>query len=108
MDEFKRYLKLDLPKPYSAFLWGARQTGKSTYLRTAFPNSHYLDFLQTDIFERYVNHPYYLRQELQSAFVDGRLKHPVILDEVQKIPQLLDEVAFGSKSALTARFFSLY
>jgi hypothetical protein len=40
---------LDLPRRQSAFLWGARKTGKSTLLRTACPQSLTYDFLKTDL-----------------------------------------------------------
>lgn len=86
-----RHLILNIPKPYSTFLWGARKTGKSTFLKKKFPNSLYVDFLKTDLFQRYVNHPYLLREEILSM-PEQVLQNPIILDEVQKIPQILDEV----------------
>lgn len=91
MNKIDRCLNFDLPKPYSSFLWGARKTGKSTYLKEKFPKALFVDLLKTDIFQRYVNHPYLLRQELM-AMPESTFDHPVILDEVQKIPGLLDEV----------------
>lgn len=86
-----RYLKLDLPSPHSTFLWGARKTGKSTYLKENYPKSYSIDFLKTDIFQRYMNHPYLLREEILAS-KESLIKEPIILDEVQKIPTLLDEV----------------
>lgn len=86
-----RYLKLDLLSPHSTFLWGARKTGKSTYLKQNFPNSYYIDLLKTDVLQRYLNHPYLLREEI-IANKDKIINEPIILDEVQKIPALLDEV----------------
>lgn len=91
MDAIKRYLTLDLPRPYSTFLWGARKTGKSTYLRECYPKSLFIDFLQTDTYQHFLNRPHLLREELLSA-PDETFQHPVILDEIQKIPPLLDEV----------------
>ncbi|ETO94528.1 hypothetical protein [Legionella oakridgensis] len=44
---FKRQLKMDLPKHQSAFLWGARQTGKSSFLKSNYPKSIYYDLLDT-------------------------------------------------------------
>src|SRR4051794_38087752 len=88
---FKRLLKIDLPLGQSAFLWGARKTGKSTYLHALFPDSRYYDLLQTDLFLRFVKQPYLLREEIL-ALTKAELKHPIIIDEVQKVPQLLDEV----------------
>lgn len=72
----------------SLFLWGARQTGKSTLLKAMFPNSMYFDLLQTDVFERFQRAPFQLREMLQA----NQQIEPVIIDEVQKIPALLDEV----------------
>jgi len=72
----------------SVFLWGARQTGKSTLLKNLFPSSEYYDLLKSDEFERFSRRPALLREELLQYSSD----QPVIIDEVQKIPQLLDEV----------------
>lgn len=91
MNTFKRYLKLELPQPYSTFLWGARKTGKSTYLEAIFPHSLYIDFLKTEVLERYLTKPYRLREEIIAAG-PAVLEHPIILDEIQKIPAMLDEV----------------
>jgi len=44
----KRLLKMKLPPHQSAFLWGARKTGKSTYLAQHFPHSIKYDLLKTD------------------------------------------------------------
>lgn len=72
----------------SIFLWGARQTGKRTLLRTIFPDSRYIDLLKSDEFERYSRRTSLLREEL-SLLPENEL---VIIDEIQKIPALLDEV----------------
>ena len=87
----KRALNISLPARQSAFLWGPRKTGKSTYLRLNFPNSVVYDFLQTDLFLEFSKQPSLLRERLL-AKNDYALDHPVILDEVQKVPQVLDEV----------------
>lgn len=91
MQNIKRILTIDLPSRKSAFLWGPRKTGKSTYLLEKFPQSLVYDFLQTDLFLDYSKRPSLLRERLL-AKDSMALKHPVILDEVQKIPQILDEV----------------
>lgn len=72
----------------SCFLWGARQTGKSTLLKAMFPNAPYYDLLLSGEFARLSRHPELLREELLAKSLTG----PVIVDEVQKIPQLLDEI----------------
>ena len=91
MEKIKRRLDLELPPEQSAFLWGARKTGKSTYLKMTFPQSIVFDFLRTDLFLEFSMHPALLREQLL-AKPENQLKSPVILDEVQKIPALLDEV----------------
>ena len=87
----ERVLNISLPERQSAFLWGPRKAGKSTYLKTNFPKSVVYDFLQTDLFFEFSKQPSLLRERLL-AKNDDILDHPVILDEVQKVPQVLDEV----------------
>ncbi|MBI4268603.1 ATP-binding protein [Candidatus Uhrbacteria bacterium] len=72
----------------SCFFWGPRQSGKSTLLKNKFPKAPYYDLLLSDEYERLNRRPALLREELLARIKDG----PVIIDEVQKIPQLLDEV----------------
>jgi predicted AAA+ superfamily ATPase len=86
-----RLLKIKLPKGQSAFLWGPRKTGKTTFLREAFPDSLSYDLLKTDLFLEFVKRPFLLREQLLAA-PSKQLKAPVIIDEVQKVPQLLDEI----------------
>jgi predicted AAA+ superfamily ATPase len=85
---FCRFLKLEEVKNDSLFFWGARQVGKSTLLKTLFPEAPYYDLLKSEEFERLFRRPSLLREEL----IRYDLQHPVIIDEIQKIPQLLDEV----------------
>ena len=91
MEYISRFLELDLPQGQSAFLWGARKTGKTTFLREKFPRSIIFDFLQTDLFLDFSKRPALLRERLL-AIDDVSLREPVILDEVQKVPGILDEV----------------
>ena len=91
MNNIKRLLSIELPEKQSAFLWGPRKTGKSTLLRSQFPDSQVFDFLDTDLFFRYSTRPALLEEEL-SGLTPEQLSQPVILDEVQKIPRILDEV----------------
>ena len=89
--EYSRYLKMKLPKGQSTFFWGARKTGKSFYLKRHFPNSLYFDFLETDLYFRFLKNPHLFREEVL-ALDETALAHPIIVDEIQKIPPLLDEV----------------
>ncbi|MDO8494721.1 MAG: AAA family ATPase, partial [Deltaproteobacteria bacterium] len=88
----RRKLKIALPRGQSAFLWGPRKTGKTTYLDQHFPESSRFDLLETDRFFRLSKEPHLLRQEIQSLKENNKLTEPVIIDEVQKIPALLDEI----------------
>jgi uncharacterized protein len=82
---YTRLLSLDIPLKRSMFLWGARQTGKSTLLRETFHSAHWIDLLKSDTYATYAQQPQLLRQlRLDKALV--------VIDEVQKLPQLLDEV----------------
>lgn len=72
----------------SLFLWGARQTGKSTLLKALYPDSLWFDLLQTDVFARLQRNP----SQLREIIVASQPKAPVVIDEIQKIPALLDEV----------------
>ncbi len=91
MENIKRILDMELPSGQSAFLWGPRKTGKSSYLRKKFPDSIVYDFLRTDLFIEFSKNPSLLREQLL-AQDSNVLDHPIILDEVQKTPQILDEV----------------
>lgn len=73
---------------HSFFLFGARGTGKSTWLRNQLPEALYLDLLDTSLQLELIAQPGRLEGML------GRMRPGdwVILDEVQKIPPLLDEV----------------
>lgn len=72
----------------SCFFWGPRQSGKSTLLKKRFPHAPYYDLLLSDEFERLNRKPSLLREEL----IANPPVASVIVDEVQKIPQLLDEI----------------
>jgi predicted AAA+ superfamily ATPase len=88
---FVRRLSIQLPPRQSAFLWGARKTGKSTYLRSAFPDSAVFDFLETELLVEYTGAPSRFREAVLALSAAQRAR-PIILDEVQKVPGVLDEV----------------
>lgn len=83
-----RFLQLQDAENESVFFFGARQTGKTTLLRQLFPDVRYYDLLLSEQFERFNRRPALLREEV-SDFPPGTL---VIIDEIQKVPALLDEV----------------
>ena len=87
---FRRNLLLPASGEDSFFLWGPRQTGKTTLLKQCYPDARWLDLLKADEFGRYAANPERLREEIE---VDGLPPDgQVVIDEVQKVPALLDEV----------------
>ena len=86
-----RLLRVDLPPRQSAFLWGPRKSGKSTYLAQQFKDSIRYDFLKSDLVIRFSARPATFREQIL-ALSSRDLTRPIILDEVQKVPALLDEV----------------
>jgi predicted AAA+ superfamily ATPase len=85
---YKRIISLDQQVSSSFFLWGPRQTGKSSLLRERFPNAYWIDLLDTQEFIKFQNRPAALREEVR-ILPRGAW---VIIDEVQKVPLLLDEI----------------
>ena len=83
--------RLKLPAHHSFFLFGPRQTGKSTLLRLTFSADKiiYYDFLKSEEHIRLSANPHLFRQEVASR--GPRIKY-VIVDEIQRIPQLLNEI----------------
>lgn len=84
---YKRDLSLKESKT-SFFLWGQRQTGKSSLLKAVFPQALWLDLLDSKDFLDFSARPYLLRERTELL----RPHSVVIIDEVQKVPLLLDEV----------------
>lgn len=82
----KRAIDLELPENRSCFLWGARRTGKTYWITHHLRGTPVIDLLKTDDFADYASRPALLRERYQ--------KHRglVVIDEVQKVPALLDEV----------------
>ena len=70
------------------FLFGARQVGKSTLLKNRFPKAIYIDLLNSDLKRRF--------KQNTGLFKEMLIKYPaetlVIVDEIPKVPELLDEV----------------
>ena len=82
---FARALKL--PAGKSFFLFGPRGTGKSTSLRTAFPDAMFFDLLDLGVYSELLAHPHRLE-----ALATPRMPARIVIDEIQRIPALLDEV----------------
>lgn len=76
------------PPSRSFFLFGPRGTGKSTWLKKAFPRAVHLDLLNASLSLELSRDPHRLEALIEAG---GSAKW-VILDEIQKIPSLLEEV----------------
>ncbi|MBU1148134.1 MAG: AAA family ATPase [Candidatus Omnitrophica bacterium] len=75
------------PKAKSFFLFGPRGTGKTTWVKATFPDAIYLDLLEAELFNDLIANPQRLGNFIPKDFNDW-----VIIDEVQRIPELLNEV----------------
>lgn len=82
---------LKLPENHSFFLFGPRQTGKSTLLAKSFIASKTIcyDLLKTEEYLRLSSNPHIFREEVSARA--STVTH-VVIDEVQRIPDLLNEV----------------
>lgn len=76
-----------LPKQ-SFFLFGPRGTGKSTWLKAHFKDALWLDLLDPETFRLYSARP----ERLEELVLGNPEKKDIVIDEVQKIPELLDVV----------------
>lgn len=83
----QRALFLPPPGTETFFLWGQRQSGKSTLLHSVYPDSLWIDLLKSEEYRRFTERPELLRQE-----TDYHKANFVVIDEVQKVPTLLNEV----------------
>jgi predicted AAA+ superfamily ATPase len=84
---YERSLVLPKENTETFFLWGPRQTGKTTLLRQEYPDAFWIDLLKADHYRRYLTRPERMREEIAAL----EPKPFVVIDEVQKVPQILDE-----------------
>ncbi|HAK44449.1 MAG TPA: AAA family ATPase [Spirochaeta sp.] len=85
MQNYKRLLKLTDNDTF--FLWGPRQAGKSTLLKKYFSDALWIDLLLPDVYRTYLTQPEILIEE--TKLYNAQF---VVIDEIQKLPQLLDVV----------------
>lgn len=85
---YKRIFDIESKLDEGMFLFGARQTGKSTLLKERFKGAIYYDLLNPNVRRAFKLNPNALWEALQDKPA-GTL---VIVDEIQKIPELLDVV----------------
>lgn len=76
------------PPTHSFFLFGPRGTGKSTWLRQAFPRAHWIDLLEAGLYLQLSRNPASFRERVEGLEPGSW----VVADEVQRVPALLDEV----------------
>jgi len=77
-----------MPPRGSFLLFGPRGTGKSTWLHQHYPDAVYLDLLDPETFRTCLARPERLRE-----IVEGSPQtRTVVIDEIQKVPALLDMV----------------
>ena len=82
---YKRILNLtNLLKKKSFFLFGPRGTGKTTLIRHTLSDAFVIDLLEIKIYREYLRNP--------SILSEQKLRPIVVIDEVQKLPEILDEV----------------
>ena len=103
MKEYDRMQKILDIQDDSVFLWGARQVGKSTLVKKLFPDAKVYDLLKSDEYSRLLRKPQLLREELIS-YDETKI---VIIDEIQKIPSLLDEVHWLIVNRITMIFLTV-
>jgi predicted AAA+ superfamily ATPase len=70
----------------SIFLFGPRQVGKSTFLKAQYPEAKFYNLLQADTFKELTARPELIRRSLTEE------DNLIVIDEIQKLPSLLDEV----------------
>lgn len=84
---FERLFKKPLESRKSFFLFGPRGTGKTTWLKHHLPRALFVNLLQSEFYNRLSANPGHLRDLIPPDYTDW-----IIIDEVQRIPALLNEV----------------
>jgi len=85
MDLIHRFLR---PVKDSYFLFGPRGTGKSTWIKQVYPEALLIDLLDPGVFREYSSRP----ERLINVVKGSRSSKTVLIDEIQKIPELLSAV----------------
>ncbi len=87
---YQRALELDqLVSRKSFFLFGPRSTGKTTLLRTQFPDLEIINLLSSATYISLAGNPSKLQDIVRERLKNNQV---VLIDEIQKIPELLDEI----------------
>jgi predicted AAA+ superfamily ATPase len=83
----------------SAFVFGARGSGKSTWLRHSLPDALWLNLLQPETYREMSARPERLRQ-----LVEGSGQRDIVVDEIQRVPELLNVIHDLMESGEKRRF----
>lgn len=84
---YPRLLTLPKQGKHSVFLFGPRGTGKTSWIKAHFPHILYFDLLDTHVYNEFLANPSLLSKRIPPDF-----KNWIVIDEIQKIPELLNEV----------------
>lgn len=84
---YQRLLAKPLQDHHSFFLFGPRGTGKTSWLKSKISTGFYIDLLNQETFFILLQNPHKIEEIIPKGFKDW-----IIIDEVQKIPDLLNEV----------------
>jgi len=82
---YARIIKYPFNKSF--FLFGPRGTGKTTWVKTTFPDAVFIDLLESELFIGLLANPQRLEMHIPKDFNNW-----IIIDEIQRIPELLNEV----------------
>lgn len=83
---------IPIPQRHSFFLFGPRQTGKSTLIRSILPKKSWsIDLLEADTYLRFLKNPSDFRLEALHQ-IEKNDVNTIFVDEIQKVPLLLDEI----------------
>lgn len=84
METVSRFLQ---PPAHSFFLFGPRGTGKTTWLKTVLPQAVFVNLLRPEVYRSFKARP-----ERLIEVVAGNLDREIVVDEVQRVPELLEVV----------------
>lgn len=95
--------EINILKNNSFFLFGARQTSKTTLIRSSFQTEslHEINLLQSDTYSHYVSKPSLLREEVNA--LNKNITH-ILIDEAQRVPELLNEVQYLIDKGVPQKF----
>lgn len=90
---------IQLPTEKSFFLFGPRATGKTSLIKARYPDALYLDLLNSELYQDLLANPSRLQELIPPKF-----NNYIVLDEIQRIPELLNEVHRAIESSSHHRF----